>query len=333
MDAEPLHALASRFRGRRLLVTGGAGAIAANLIRALLAAGGRVDATVRPGGQAWRLAGLSEALTRHDVDVGNADALERVFARVRPEFVFHLAVPRGHDAAARDEMLRVNVLGAQALLGCVRRHAVERLVVAGSSLEYAPSHTALKESDPIAPLTWHGATKAAAAVLYRQAATEDGLPVSLLRLFHVYGPWESAHRLAPTAVRAALSGDAMPMTAGDIRRDWVHVHDVCAALLLAADKAAPGDVFNIGSGIETSNEALVDCVGSVLGRSVRRSAGELPPRATDAEHRFADRSLAQARLGWVPRYSLADGLRQTAAWHARHPAAWSDPDDHRPEAV
>lgn len=333
MDAEPLHALASHFRGRRLLVTGGAGAIAANLIRALLAAGCRVDATVRPGGQAWRLTGLGEALTRHTVDVGDADALERVFAQLRPEFVFHLATPRGHDAAARDEMLRVNVLGAQALLGCARRHAVERLVVAGSSLEYAPAHTALKETDPIAPLTWHGATKAAAAVLYRQAAAEHGVPVSLLRLFHVYGPWESAHRLAPTAIRAALSGAPMPMTAGGIRRDWVYVDDVCEALLLAAEKAAPGDVFNIGSGVETSNEALVACVESVLGRSVRRSAGELPPRVTDAEHRFADRSLAQARLGWVPRYSLADGLRQTAAWHAQHPTAWSDPADKKPEAV
>ncbi|MGS5088775.1 NAD-dependent epimerase/dehydratase family protein [Hydrogenophaga sp. A37] len=333
MDAEPLHALASRFRGRRLLVTGGAGAIAANLIRALLAAGCRVDATVRPGGQAWRLTGLGEALTRHTVDVGDADALERVFAQVRPEFVFHLATPRGHDAAARDEMLRVNVLGAQALLGCVRRHAVERLVVAGSSLEYAPAHTALKETDPIAPLTWHGATKAAAAVLYRQAAAEHGVPVSLLRIFHVYGPWESAHRLAPTAIRAALSGDAMPMTAGGIRRDWVYVDDVCEALLLAAAKAAPGDVFNIGSGVETSNETLVACVESVLGRSVRQLVGELPPRATDAEHRFADRSLAQRQLGWAPRHSLKDGLRETAAWHAQHPAAWSDPADKKPEAV
>jgi len=328
-----MHGLAERFQGRRLLVTGGAGAIGTHLIHALLAAGCRIDATVRPGGRAWRLAGLGEALTLHAVDVGDADALERVFARVRPEFVFHLAVPRGHDAAARDEMLRVNVLGAHALLGCTHRHAVERLVVAGSSLEYAPAHTALKETDPIAPLTWHGATKAAAAVLYRQAAAERGVPVSLLRLFHVYGPWESAHRLAPTAIRAALSGDAMPMTVGDIRRDWVYVDDVCEALLLAAHRAAPGDVFNIGSGKETSNQELVACVASVLGRPIRLTPDELPPRATDAEHRFADRSLAQRQLGWAPRHSLAEGLRQTAAWHARHPAAWSDPDDQRPEAV
>lgn len=333
MPADALSGLAARFRGRRLLVTGGAGGIGANLIRTLLAAGCAVDAVIRPGSPAWRLADVQGALTRHTADVADAAQLDQVFTRVQPDVVFHLAVPRGHDALARDEMLRVNVMGAQALMRCTRQHGVSRLVVAGSSLEYAPTATALTEQDPVAPLTWHGATKAAASVLYRQAAAEHGLPVALLRLFHVYGPWESAHRLAPTAIRAALGGHTMPLTDQDIRRDWVYVDDVCEALLLAADKAAPGDIYNIGSGVETSNAELLACVQSVVARPIRLAAQAIPPRITDAPHRFADPSLARRQLGWTPRHNLAQGLRRTVAWHALHPEAWSHPADARPEAV
>lgn len=333
MPADALSGLAARFRGRRLLVTGGAGGIGANLIRTLLAAGCAVDAVIRPGSPAWRLADVQGALTRHTADVADAAQLDQVFTRAQPDVVFHLAVPRGHDALARDEMLRVNVMGAQALMRCTRQHGVSRLVVAGSSLEYAPTATALTEQDPVAPLTWHGATKAAASVLYRQAAAEHGLPVALLRLFHVYGPWESAHRLAPTAIRAALGGHTMPLTDQDIRRDWVYVDDVCEALLLAAAKAAPGDIYNIGSGVETSNAELLACVQSVVARPIRLAEQAIPPRITDAPHRFADPSLARRQLGWTPRHNLAQGLRRTVAWHALHPEAWSHPADARPEAV
>jgi nucleoside-diphosphate-sugar epimerase len=85
--------------------------------------------------------------------------------------------------------------------------------------------------------------------------------------------------------------------------------------------------------VETSNQALVDAVASTLGRAIRLCPGEVAPRVTDAPHRLADRSWAQQRLGWVPRHSLADGLRRTAAWYARHPAAWGEPADMRPEVV
>lgn len=333
MPPDTLPELAARFRGRRLLVTGAAGCIGANLVRCLLDAGCAVAAVLRPGSPAWRLADLQGVLTRHEADVADPDQLDRVLEHVKPDVVFHLAVPRGHDAQARSEMLRVNVLGAHALMQSVRRHGVGRLVVTGSSLEYAPSATALNEQSPQTPLTWHGATKAAASLLYRQAFAEMGLPVVLMRLFHVYGPWESGHRLAPTAIRAALEGTPMALTDGGIRRDWVFVEDVCEALLLAAERASPGDVYNIGSGEETSNEALVACVEAVLGQPVRLNGERVAPRVTDAPHRLADRSWAQQRLGWVPRHGLADGLRRTAAWYAQHPAAWRDPADIRPEAV
>lgn len=325
--------LAQRFRGRRLLVTGGAGCIGANLIRILLDANCAVHATIRQHSTAWRLEDLTGDLKLHVADVGNPSELDRVFESARPDTVFHLATPRGADKLARDEMLRVNVIGAAALIQCSRRHQISRLIVAGSSLEYAPSSTALGELARIAPKSWHGVTKAAAALLYQQAAQEDGFPVALLRLFHVYGPWESSHRLIPTAIRAGQSGAVLSMTARDFRRDCVYVEDVCEALMLAALKAEPGEVFNIGSGKETSNLELVAEIERVTGHRIAKNTQAFPPRITDCEHRFADPSKAMTDLEWQPRHDLRRGLQKTVDWLHAHPHAWSHPSDILPSTV
>jgi nucleoside-diphosphate-sugar epimerase len=333
MSADAVLRAAAPFRGRAVLVTGAGGFVGANLVRALVAAGCMTHAVARRADVPRRLHAIAAQLMLHEADVADGRGLDAAFDRARPEFVFHLATPRGNTPAARDEMLRANVLGAAHLLRLVREHRVRRLVVAGSCLEYAPSASALTENSPVAPQTWHGATKAAAHLIYRQAALAEGAPVVLLRLFHIYGPWESAHRLAPTAIRAALAATAIPLTEPGIRHDWIFVDDVVEALLLAARLGRPGDVFNIGSGVEVANEALVRCVEAVTNRPVRVSPERAARRVTDTAHRFADPSLASRLLGWRSRHDLDAGLGRMVEWYRAHPHAWSADDDVRPEAV
>ena len=324
---------AAQLRGCRVMVTGAAGFVGANLLRLLLAAGCELHGVVRPGSCPWRLLDVIEKIRLHEVDMTDELALEAIFERVRPDYVFHLATPRGSSEAARDEMLRFNVFGTVCLSRLVRKYEVRRLVVAGSSLEYAPSMRAMSECSMVSPLTWHGATKAAATLLFRHAALVESLPVVLLRLFHVYGPWESSHRLAPTVIRSAITGAPLKLTEPGIRRDWVFVDDVCEALLLAVDKGQNGDVFNIGSGVETTNEEFVACVESVSGRQINLASGYHNRRITDAEHRFADSTLAREVLGWQPNHDLVTGLHRTVIWHNANPEAWSNADDIYPEAV
>lgn len=324
---------AARLHGCRVLVTGAAGFVGANLLRILVAAGCEPHGIIRPGSQSWRLTDVVGKVVLHEADLTDERAFEAVFSQVRPEYVFHLATPRGSSEAARDEMLRLNVLGAVFLGRLVSKYGTRRLVVAGSSLEYAPSTVALSESSMVAPLTWHGTAKAAATLMFQYAARANALPVVLLRLFHVYGPWESAHRLAPTAIRSALDGAQLPLTEPGIRRDWVFVDDVCAALLLALDRGCNGAIFNIGTGVETANEALVACVESVTGWQIKMAPGDHDRRITDADHRFADPTLAHDVLGWLPQHDLETGLRHTVAWYKANPNAWSSATDVRPELV
>ena len=220
-------------RGTRVLVTGATGFIGANVVRQLLHLGSDVHITVQSSSDPWRLADVLSHVETHVASLTHGDALHRAFVRARPAVVLHLATPRGRDEAARARILEATVTGAIHLLRLAREHDVQRLVVTGSSLEYRPSDAPLTEDAPVDPATVHGAAKAAATVLYRQAALETGVPVSVLRLFHVYGPWESRHRLLPSAIRAALDGTPLPITSGAIARDWVFVADVVDAIVRA----------------------------------------------------------------------------------------------------
>ena len=333
MLTERLLACAARLRGSRILVTGAAGFVGANLLRILVEAGCEPHGLIRPGGHAWRLEDLVGKVVLHEADLTDEPAFEAVFSQVQPEYVFHLATPRGSSQVARDEMLRFNVAGSVFLGRLVSKYWSKRLVVAGSSLEYAPSAVALTESSAVAPLTWHGTVKSVATLMYQYAAHANALPVVLLRLFHVYGPWESAHRLGPTAIRSALDGAPLHLTEPGIRRDWVFVDDVCEALLLAVDRGGNGTIFNIGTGVDTANEALVACVEAVTGCQIKLAPGVHPRRVTDAEHRFADSTLARHVLGWLPQHDLEAGLRHTVAWYRANPQAWANDADVRPAAV
>jgi nucleoside-diphosphate-sugar epimerase len=313
-----------------VLVTGATGFVGANVVRALLERGAEVHILVRPASDTWRLQDVWTKLHAHTATITDVEALERAFAATRPTVVLHLATPRGQDDLARIRILQDVIVGAERIGRLVRKYAVERLVVSGSSFEYGPSDVPMREDLPLRPTTVHGIAKAAASLLLRQMAVEHGTPVCVLRLFHVYGPWESAHRLFPTAMRAAFDGIPVRLTSPGIRRDWVYVDDVVDAMFRAVGLDAPGEIFNIGSGREYSNEDVVACIREITGRPIETLVGAYPARIGDVAHRCADRTKAAECMGWAPRHDLAAGVRRTLEWWRTHPVAWSAPRDAPP---
>lgn len=325
--------LAAKLTGKAVLITGGTGFVGANLVRVLTSAGIVPHLLIRPDANLWRLRDVAPSVVFHHGNLTDEGALEKVVEKVRPDFLFHLAVPRGSDEGARDEMLRVNVLGASSLIRLTRIFGISRVIVAGSSLEFGSSLFALREDSALSPQTWHGATKAAAYLLFQQAVLAEALPITVLRLFHIYGPWESGHRLAPTTIRAALYNQPLDLTGPGIRRDWIFIEDVVEALLRVADVDNVPMVFNIGTGKETTNEEFVSQVEAVTQRSICTAYGAYTPRLTDTAHRYADPSLAARFLGWKARHDIADGILRTLQWLEDYPQAWDCEKGHRPEVI
>src|SRR5262245_50417003 len=148
---------------RQVLVTGAAGFVGASLVRRLLDKALRLHAVLRPGTSLWRLAGIEDAIERDTVEVCDADAVNEVVRRIRPEWVFHLAA-RGAYSWQSDarEMIDTNILGTVNLVDACLRHGTSTVINTGSSSEYGPRDHAPDEDEALRPTTDYGVTKAAA---------------------------------------------------------------------------------------------------------------------------------------------------------------------------
>ena len=307
--------------GRRGLVTGGGGFVGAHLAARLARDGWHVVATVRPGASPWRLEalGVGDDVTVAAVDLADHEATVAVARRASPDVAFLFAAARSRATAAeRTATAAVNATSDLWLVDALpeRCGAVVRL---GSSTEYARADGPMDETTPLRPRGFFGATKAAGSLLVAAAAAERGLRAAVLRAFQVYGPLDHPERLVPRALRAARTGELLPLTDRGLRRDWVFVADVVEACVAAgqADHLPPGQVLNVGTGRQVANEELVDEVRRVTGRPIAVAEGACPRREWDTASWVCDPSLVRELLGWDAKVALEEGL--TRCWEAERP--------------
>jgi nucleoside-diphosphate-sugar epimerase len=301
-------------RGTRVAVTGAGGFLGSNLVVGLAARGAGVGALVRPGRDV-RLD--TDGVTVVQADVTDRASLDAAFAGLRPTHVVHAAFTRGHPESpeAQARQLEVSVTGTANVLEAAVTHGVERIVHVGSSLEYGHRPEPLHEELALEPVTFRGAAKAAATSIVLKAA-RTGAPAVVVRPFSVYGPREPQGRLVPTAIRAALGGEALPLTEAGLRHDFVYVDDVVRAIVaaLTTEPAAHGRVYNVGTGVQTTNEGLAALVGEVVGRPLTVAVGAYARRDVDSASWVADVTRARDELGFEAAISLREGLELTVEW-------------------
>lgn len=288
---------------RRALVTGAGGFVGAHLVARLVADGWEVVGAVRPGAPHRALPGVRVVAA----DLADPDVVAGMARGADPDVAFLLAAGRAEATAAdRARTAAVNGAGGMWLVDALpaRCGAVVRL---GSSTEYGKCDGPMAESAPLRPRGFFGATKAAGSLLVTAAAAARQLPAAVLRAFQVYGPHDHAERFVPRVLRAARTGEVLPLTGPGLRRDWVYVDDVVEACVRAADACYDG-VLNVGTGVQTANEELVAAAERVTGRTVAVAVGAHPGRPWDALSWVSDPSRARDVLGWEATVTLEEGL-------------------------
>jgi nucleoside-diphosphate-sugar epimerase len=299
-----------------VLVTGASGFVGACAVHELLRRGHEVHVLLRPASNLWRLQAVLDRLRIHRGDVTEAVAVRRVLHDVRPRAVLHLATYGAYESQADARaILQTNILGTYNLLEASAEAGVAVFVNTGSSSEYGFKAELMRESDVLEPNSFYAVGKAAQTHLCRFLAQRSAMAVVVFRLFSVYGPWEEPARLMPTLIRRARAGLPLQMVSPRTVRDFVYVEDVLEALLnLSAAARLHGEVINLGTGIETPLQTVVQTVLDLLGSRSEVHWGAMTARHWDSNRWAADPAKAKALLNWEPRTTLRDGLARMAAW-------------------
>lgn len=201
---------------------------------------------------------------------------------------------------------RANVLPTRNLLELARRTEA-RIVHAGSYVYGTPRALPIDESHPLAAHSPYTASKIAAERLCAEQHGESGVPVTVLRVFNVYGPGQRPSFLVPTILDGVRTG-TLTLADPTPRRDFVHLDDVVDAFVRAIAWRHDGcEAVNVGSGRSTSVAELVDLAVRASGREVR-VAYTYTPRPGEIADVEADVRKAAATLGWRPRVDLASGI-------------------------
>jgi len=303
----------------RILVTGGAGFIGANLCRYLLEKGHSVTAIDNLiTGRVGNIEALFEdpAFSFQNVDTARLPNYE-------VDAIFHLASPASPVGYGRYplETLLANAEGTHRVLE-VARQANARFLLASTSevygdpLEHPQAETYWGNVDPVGPRSCYDEGKRYAEALTKCYSTEFGVDVRTVRIFNCYGPWNSPDdgRLVPTFVTQAIRGEPLTVL-GDGRqtRSLCYVSDLVRGLEQAMFSGENGRVYNLGNPQEYSIREFAEMI-----KELANSDSEivhLDARRDEIARRKPDITRAQIELGWKPEVDVRDGLYATIEWY------------------
>lgn len=303
---------------KKVLITGGAGFIGANAVRAFLTQANEVHVVEYQGCSLWRLEDIKEKINIHTVDITKNEELESLIQNLKPEIILHFAAYGAYQGTQQDieQTINTNLLGTINLVRACTKAGFEALLHTGSSSEYGTKETPMKESDMLQAHNLYGITKAAATLYCQAAAKKQGLPIAIMRPFAVYGPFEENTRLIPTLITSYLKSESPQLSSPQPVRDFVFVEDVLSAYQAATERIedVKGEIFNVGAGIEYKVGQVAEIVQALTGSQAQPEYGKVKPNQEEPRHWVADISKAKRLLGWEPRYAIEKGLEETIEW-------------------
>lgn len=311
-------------KGKRVLVTGGAGFIGSHIVDLLCDEGCcevvAIDNMVR-----GRPENLKQALARGPVRLVNGDIRDgNLMASLveSADIVFHQAALRITHCAAEPRLaMEVMVQATFDLLGLCVHHGIEKVIAASSASIYglAEEFPTTERQNPYNNRTLYGVAKSFNEGLLRTYNDMHGLDYVAFRYFNVYGDRMDIHgRYTEVLIRwmERLEAGQAPIIFGDGQQtmDFIHVRDVARANILGAKSKVSDQVFNVASGTETSLAQLAAALTSVMGRNGLTPEFEPERSVNPVPRRLASTAKAEELLGFRSTISLEQGLRELITW-------------------
>lgn len=306
----------------KILVTGVAGAIGSHVAEALKKSGHEVvglDAFTDYYDVAIKEITASD-LKRAGIDIIRKNlAHDDISSALHGvEVIYHFAAQPGISASTPfQNYLENNIVATQKLLEAVAKSPTLKLLVHISTSSIYGARADSDETAEPKPTSIYGVTKLASEQLALAHARDKGLPVTVLRLFSVYGERERPEKLYHKVIQNVLNDEPLTLYEGSENhvRSYTYVSDVVDACLLVLGKIAEvrGEIFNIGTDKTVTTGEGLALIEEILGKKIVRN--KVPKRAGDQLETSAKIDKARRILGYDPKVTPKDGLRRQVAWY------------------
>lgn len=315
----------------RILVTGGAGFIGSNFIRMVLSEHPdtfvvNLDALTYAG-NLENLAGFLDHANHKFVkgDICNGQLVAKVINDYGIDTIVNFAAESHVDRSITGAkiFIETNVTGTLMLLQAAREKGLERFVQVSTDEVYGSlgADGKFTEQTPLSPNSPYSASKAAADHLVRAFGHTWGLKYNITRCSNNYGPYQFPEKLIPLMINNALNDKELPVYGDGLYvRDWLYVHDHCAAIWQVLKKARPGEIYNVGGCSEKANMEVVNLILDRLDKpkSLIKHVKDRPGH----DRRYAiDADKIMSELGWRPSVSFEEGINKTIDWYLEN-ADW-----------
>lgn len=244
--------------------------------------------------------------------------------------VVHFAAETHVTRSIYDNYLffQTDVIGTQAIANAVLKYRdrIERFIHISTSEVYGTALAAqMDEEHMLLPMSPYAAAKVGADRLVYSYWTTYGIPVTILRPFNNYGPYQHLEKAVPRFVTSCILDEKIRLHGdGSAARDYIHVSDTCRAIDLIMHSPAAkidGEVFNVASGIDRSMQSVAEDIVKLMGKdkSLITYVGERPGQVF---RHTGDISKIRRVLGWQPEIKWEDGLAQAIEWYGSQRKWW-----------
>ncbi len=320
--------MAGDLGGKKVLVTGGGGFIGSHLTRRLVDLEAEVAVLTKYESivDNVRLAALWDDILPIEGDLRNLDSL-RSLVDFAPEVIFHLAAYNHVGGSFRhySEALECNGNGTANLLNAYQDY--ERFVYISSSEVYGAQTVPFIETKIPQPVSPYAIGKYTGELYCRMMMAELGQPITVLRPFNAFGPYQSTRAVIAEIIMTCLNNDPVRATEGTQTREFNFVGNLVDGMVLGATTdSAIGQIINIGAAEEIAIRDLIITIKEATSSSSELQFGSLPPRPTEIPRMRCDNMLARDILGWTPEVDFSSGLDSTVKWFRAFREVYGNPE-------
>ncbi len=316
-----------KMEDKRILVTGGSGFIPSHLVKRLISQGAEVAIITKYNSvfDNIRLADVWNKVKIIEADIRNQDSLKQI-KKFEPQIVYHMAAYNhvGDSFTHVSESFDVNAKGTANVIDAYDDY--EKFIYISTSEIYGfQEKVPWAEDFNPSPLSPYSVGKYAGELYCRMKIKMNNSPISIIRPFNAFGPYQSSRAVIPEIINNCLLGKDVLATWGKQTRDFNYVTNLIDGLVLAAEKkSALGQIINLGSDEEIPIKDLILKIHQLTNSKSKLRMGDLEYRPTEIWRMRASNQKAKELLGWTPKINFENGLIKTIEWFKKYKNLFED---------